>query len=95
MSNELKAEAKNADESLAALGDMAPSRGKVALAIFDFTQNVAETWRSSNSSVRREILDLICLNRTLGDVNLCTTKRKPFDVFAERLDLKKSRGDKI
>ncbi len=94
-SKELKAEAKNADESLAALGDVDPSRGKVALAIFDFAQNVAETWRHSNSSVRREILDLICLNRTLSDVNLCTTKRKPFDVFAERLDLKYSRGDKI
>jgi hypothetical protein len=34
------------------------------------------------------------LNRTLSDVNLATKKRKRFDVFVERPDLKNSRGDK-
>lgn len=94
-SNELKSEANKTDESLASLGDVDPARGKVAMAIFDFAQNAAETWRRSNNTVRREILDLVCLNRTLGDVNLDTTKRKPFDVFAERLDFNDSRGDRI
>ncbi|MDZ4782016.1 MAG: hypothetical protein SGJ19_17345 [Planctomycetia bacterium] len=92
-SSELKSEANKTDESLAALGDVDPARDKVAVAIFDFAQNAAETWRRSNNAVRREILDLVCLNRTLGDVNLYTTKRKPFDVFAERLVLNDSRGD--
>jgi hypothetical protein len=94
-SNELKSEAKKAEESINALGDVDPTRGKIALAIFDFTQNAADRWRGSNNAIRREILDLVCLNRTLGDVNLDATKRKPFDVFAERLDLKNSRGDRI
>jgi site-specific DNA recombinase len=94
-SNELKSEANKTDESLASLGDVDPARGKVAMAIFDFAQNAAETWRRSNNTVRREILDLVCLNRTLGDVNLDTTKRKPFDVFAERLVFNDSRGDRI
>lgn len=94
-SNELKAETVKAEESLAALGDVDPTRGEIALAIFDFTQNAAERWQGSNNAVRREVLDLVCLNRSLNDVSLVTTKRKPFDIFAERLDLKNSRGDRI
>lgn len=94
-SNELKSEARKAEESLAALGDVDPARGQIALAIFDFSQNSAERWRGSNSAVRREILDLVCLNRVLGDLSLDATKRKPFDVFAERLEIKNSRGDRI
>ena len=94
-SNELKAEAAKADESLAQLGDVDPARGETALALFDWTQNAAESWRGSNNAIRREILDLVCLNRTLGDVNLDATKRKPFDVFAEGLEMKNSRGEPI
>ena len=52
-------------------------------------------WRGSNNRVRREILDSVCLNRSLTDVNLVTKKRKPFDVFAERLEMENSRGDSI
>jgi hypothetical protein len=89
-SNELKAETAKA---LAQLGDTAPAQGETALALFDWTQRVADAWRGSNPTIRREILDCVCLNRTLGDVSLCLAKRKPFDVFAEGLDLKNSRGD--
>jgi len=78
-----------------AMGDTAPARGKTALALFDWTQRAADVWRGSNPAIRREILDCVCLNRTLADVSLCLKKRKPFDVFAEGLDLKKSRGDGI
>ena len=49
----------------------------------------------SNNAVRREILNAVCLNRTLTDVNLNVTKRKPFDVSAKGPDLKNSRGDWI
>ncbi|MFH1919167.1 MAG: recombinase family protein [Planctomycetota bacterium] len=94
-SNELKAEAAKTDEAVAQLGDVAPAHGETALALFDWSQRGAGIWRGSNNAVRREILDAVCLNRTLGDLNLVTTKRKPFDVFAERLDLKNSRGDWI
>jgi hypothetical protein len=42
---------------------------------------------------RRQILDSICLNRQVSDVTLVNTKRKPFDFWVERLDLKKSRDN--
>ena len=91
--NELNAEATKADEALAQLGDVDPERGDTALALFDWTQRVAEIWRGSNNRVRREILDAVCLNRTLSDLTLNATKRKPFDVLAEGLEINKSRGD--
>jgi hypothetical protein len=77
------------------LGDLDHGRAETAVALFDWTQNAANTWLGSNNSIRREILDLVCLNRTLTDVTLVTTKRKPFDVFAEGLVLENSRGDRI
>jgi hypothetical protein len=91
---ELKSEFSKTDESLATLGDVDPAKGEVAMAIFDFTQKAAERWLGSNTTVRREILDLVCLNRSLNDVNLVTTKRKPFDVIVG-FNLGKSRGDRI
>ncbi|GDX92734.1 hypothetical protein LBMAG46_27420 [Planctomycetia bacterium] len=57
------------------------------------TGKVAEIWRGSNTTARRQILDSICLNRQVSDVKLVTSKRKPFDFFVERLPLKKSRGE--
>ena len=93
-SNELKSEAKEAEESLAALGDAGPDRGEIAFAIFDFTQNAADRWQDSNNAIRREILDLVGLNRALGDVNLDTTMGKPFDLLAKGLLQKDSRGNK-
>jgi site-specific DNA recombinase len=94
-SNELKAQAATAEEALAQLGDADPRRGETALALFDWTQRAADEWLGSNNRVRREILDSVCLNRSLSDVNLVTTKRKPFDVFAQRLEMENSRGDSI
>jgi hypothetical protein len=93
-SNELKAEMAKTEESLAQLGDVDPARGETAVELFDWTQRAAETWRGSNNSIRREILDLVCLNRTLGTVNLVTTKRKPFGEIAEGLKTEDSRGDR-
>ncbi len=92
-SAELKTEARKVEENREQLGEVDPLRTEAALAIFDWTQNAAETWVGSNNATRREILDLVCLNRTLSDVNLVTEKRKPFDVFAERLEMQNSRGD--
>ena len=94
-SSELKAEAAKADEALAKMGGADPTRGETAVALFDWSQRAAELWRGSNNSVRREILDAVCLNRTLGDVNLDAIKRKPFDILAEGLDLNNSRGERI
>ncbi len=90
-----KSELARLDESLADTADGQASRAETAVAAFDWAQRAAETWRGSNIALKREILDSVCLNRILSDVSLVTTKRKPFDVFAERLDLENSRGDRI
>jgi hypothetical protein len=92
--NDLKSEAAKTDEALDKLGDVDPARGELAVTLFDWTQRAADVWRGSNNAVRREILDAVCLNRCLNDVNLVLTKRKPFDDFAERPFLRNSRDDK-
>lgn len=94
-SAELQHETAKVNESIDQLGDFDPARGDAALAIFDWSQNAADIWRGSNNDRRREILDSVCLNRTLSDVSLVTTKRKPFDVIVERPKIKQSRGDRI
>lgn len=92
---ELGSELRAIEEALERLGDCDPGRAATALAAFNFSQRAADIWRGSNNAVRREILDSVYLNRMLSDVTLVTTKRKPFDVLAERPVLKKSRGDWI
>lgn len=92
---ELGSEMRAVEEALERLGDCDPGRAATALAAFDFSQRAAELYRGSNNAVRREILDSVYLNRMLSDVTLVTTKRKPFDVLAERPVLKKSRSDRI
>jgi len=91
-SNEIRGDIAKADEALAQLGDVGATRGATALALFDWSQNADAAWRGSNTAVRREILDAVCLNRTLSDVNLVTQKRKPFDLLAEGLSCHKSRN---
>ena len=93
--NELTAEVAKIEEAVAQLRAVEPARGQTALALFDWTQRAAELWRGSNTAVRREILDAVCLNRVLDTVNLKTTKRKPFDVLAEKPEMTNSRGDRI
>jgi hypothetical protein len=46
-------------------------------------------------AAKRRILEIVFLNCRLEDVNLVPTMRKPFDVLAEGLLLKNSRGDWI
>jgi len=89
----LRDEATKVRESVDRLGDLGPERGDAAVAIFDWSQNAAEIWRGSNNALRREILDCVCLNRTLNDVSLYTAKRKPFDIVDEGLVCSNSRGD--
>jgi site-specific DNA recombinase len=92
---ELRAESAGVDELLAKSGTSQSDSASFALSLFDWTQTAADVWQRSNNAVRREILDAICLNRQLCDVSLVTTKRKPFDVSAERLEMQNSRGDRI
>ena len=94
-SAELKAETLALEAQLAKLAHAAPGSKALALGLFDWSQGAAELWLGSNTRVRREMLDVICLNRTLGDVSLVTTKRKPFDLLAKGLNFNDSRGDRI
>jgi site-specific DNA recombinase len=80
---ELKREGASIEQSLANLNDSAVGSEKTALAVLDWSQSAAEFWSRSKISVKREILLTLSLNRTLTDVSLVTTKRKPFDVLAE------------
>ena len=91
---ELKDEQSQAEASLAD-GPRVSELRDTALQVFDWSQNAADIWRGSNNEVRREILDSLCLNRTLGDVSLHLPMRKPFESLAEGLVLKISRGDWI
>jgi DNA invertase Pin-like site-specific DNA recombinase len=92
---ELNHEAAKTQEAFDQLGTFDATRGDAALAIYNWSQNAAEIWRGSNNAQKRDILDSVCLNRTLSDVSLVTTKRKPFDALVERPKMKKSRGDRI
>jgi site-specific DNA recombinase len=94
-SNQFKSEAVRVDESISQMGEADPGRGESALALFEWAQRADDVWRRSNNAARRQILDAVCLNRSLSDVNLVTIKRKPFDVLAKGLDLKNSRGNWI
>ena len=67
------------------------ARGEGAICIFDLSQKAANMWGCSNSTLKRELLEALSLNRSLSDVSLCVTKRKPFDILAEQTILNKSR----
>ncbi len=92
---ELRNEETALNDQLQKMGEFDPAVGRAALAVFDFVQNAAARWESSNKAVRREILGTILLKRTLSDVSLCVEKRKPFDLMAEGLSIDDSRGDWI
>ena len=94
-SDELKAETATVAEAITRVGAPNPTGVEGALAILEFSQNAPKLWRGSNNARRREILDFVCLNRSLGDVNLYSVKRKPFDILAKTPFFKESRGDWI
>jgi len=93
-SADLKSQVETVGHQLDEADQFDPAFGQAALAVFDFSQNLVPLWRGSNLARKREILEVVSLNRMLSDVSLVLTKRKPFDFLIERPFLKKSRGDK-
>ena len=71
---------------MSTLGDLSPARRELAVAVIDWMQRAADLWQRSTDAAQRRILNAVSLNRTLSDVTLVTTKRKPFDAIAERLE---------
>ena len=93
--NEIKSDLKGLEESLERINRQESVDAAIGLKLFDWSQNLGDLWLGSNIAQKREILDLICLNRTLSDVSLVLVKTKPFDFFTERLPVLSSRGDRI
>ena len=50
-----------------------------------------QRWVTADYAAKRRILEILCLNCTLDDANLCVSMRKPFDLLAKGLVLKDSR----
>lgn len=94
-SNQLKSDLKGVEESYEKVVALEHANSELGLKLFDWSQNVGDLWLCSNNMQKREILNLLCLNRTLSDVSLVLTKTKPFDFLAERLAVQSSRGDRI
>ncbi len=81
---EIKMELDRVREEMSKEAKLNADYKDMAVAIFDLTQRAAETWRGSNNAFRRELLDVLCLNRSLDSASLCLDWRKPFDGLAER-----------
>jgi hypothetical protein len=51
----------------------------IAVKAFELSQSLRAKWVTADYAAKRRILEIVCLNCTLDDVNLCATMRKPFD----------------
>ncbi len=76
------------------------SRGRneaidLAVKAFELSQNLRSHWLVADYAEKRRVLEIVFLNFLLDDANLVPITRKPFDVLAEGLVSKNSRGDWI
>ncbi|MGE3239522.1 MAG: recombinase family protein [Pirellulales bacterium] len=65
---------------------------ELAVKAFELSQTLTEKWLTAEYDTKRRILEIVLSNCSLVDASLCPTIRKPFDVLAEGLVLKKSGG---
>jgi DNA invertase Pin-like site-specific DNA recombinase len=68
---------------------------ELASKVFELSQTLRQQWLTADYAAKRRILEIVFLNCRLDDVTLVPTIRKPFDVVAEGLVSKDSRGDWI
>jgi len=68
---------------------------EIALKAFELSQSLMDKWVTADCAAKRQILEILCLNLRLDDVTLVPTMRKPFDMLAEGLISKDSRGERI
>jgi hypothetical protein len=64
----------------------------IAVKAFELSQNLREKWLVADFVAKRRILEIVCLNLRLVDVNLVPEMRKPFDALAEGFLNEQSRG---
>ena len=67
----------------------------IAIKAFELSQNLRAKWFAADWAAKRRILEIVCLNWKLDGVSLVPEWRKPFDLLAEGLLTKDSRGDRI
>ncbi|MBX9787484.1 MAG: recombinase family protein [Pirellulales bacterium] len=67
----------------------------LAAKVFELSQTLCEKWLSADYSEKRRILEIVFLNSRLDGATLVPEIRKPFDVLAEGLISRNSRGDRI
>ena len=67
----------------------------LAAKVFELSQTLRQQWLTADYAAKRRILEIVFLNCRLDGVTLTPTIRKPFDVLAEGLVSKNSRGDRI
>lgn len=56
---------------------------ELASRVFELSQSLREKWLTANYAEKRKILEIVWLNCTLVDGNLCYETRRPFDILAE------------
>ena len=89
---DIKAQIEEVERQLDGAGKVTGETGRLALAVYDFSQNLVDIWRGSNNATRRTLLDCVSSNVTINNVTLCVAKRKPFDWLAERAFLNDGRS---
>lgn len=67
----------------------------IAVKAFELSQNLVAQWVAADYAAKRRIVEILCLNWKLDGVSLIATMRKPFDMIAEGLIWKNSRGERI
>ncbi len=74
---------------------MAVINSDVVIKAFELSQTLKEKWLIADYRAKRQLLEIVCLNFFLDDVNLVPEIRKPFDVLAKGLSVPFSRDDRI
>ena len=62
---------------------------ELASKVFELSQTLRQQWLTADYDAKRRILEIVCLNCQLDGATLVPEIRKPFDVLAEGLLLKK------
>ena len=68
---------------------------ELAAKVFELSQTLRQQWLTADYAAKRRLLEIVFLNCRLEDATLVPTMRKPFDVLAEGLLSKNSRGERI
>src|SRR6516225_5312136 len=68
---------------------------ELAAKVFELSQTLRNQWLTADYPEKRRLLEIVFLNCRLNDATLVPEMRKPFDVLAEGLLTKNSRGERI